>query len=278
MAPKSSPIDLDAYASRLGVRLEARPTLQTLRTLQFAHVAAIPFENLSPLLGEPVRLDPASLQDKLVRRRRGGWCFEHNLLFTHALRAVGFDVQTLAARVRWNVPPGVDTPRSHCLLLVTVEGERYIADVGFGGLTLTAPLRLAEGEQATPHEPHRLVSEEDRYALEAKVAGEWQRLYVFDLVPALQADYEVSNWYLAHHPESQFVKGVVAARADRDRRHALRNTRYSVHYGDGRTDRRFLTDVDELKAVLASDLRIPLPDDARLDAILQRVIEANPPS
>jgi N-hydroxyarylamine O-acetyltransferase len=276
MVPPS--IDLDAYLARVGFRGHAAADLPTLAALQFAHVAAIPFENLSPLLGEPVELDPRSLQDKLVARRRGGWCFEHNLLFAHVLRALGFAVETLAARVRWNVAPQVETPRSHCLLLVTIAGQRYIADVGFGGLTLTAPLRLAEGEQATPHERHRLVAEGETHALEAKVAGEWQRLYVFDLVRASQADYEVSNWYLAHHPESQFLKGLVAARADVDRRHALRNTRYAVHLRDGTTERRFITSLPELKRVLADDLHIPLHASPALDAALQRVIDANPPA
>lgn len=275
MEPKS--VDLDAYLARVGFVGPARADLATLRALQFAHVAAIPFENLSPLLGEPVPLDAAALQDKLVRQRRGGWCFEHNLLMAHVLRALGFEVTTLAARVRWNVPPNVTTARSHCLLLVALEGERYIADVGFGGLTLTAPLRLAPGEQATPHEPHRLVEEGGRYALEAQVAGEWQRLYVFDLHEQLQADFEVSNWYLANHPESQFVKGLVCARADVDRRHALRNTRYAIHHRGGETERRYITRVEDLKRVLAEDLRIPLPASERLDRALAEVIARNPP-
>jgi N-hydroxyarylamine O-acetyltransferase len=218
------------------------------------------------------------LQDKLVRRQRGGWCFEHNLLFAHVLRAIGFRVTTLAARVRWNVPPQVTTPRSHCLLVVEVGGERHIADVGFGGLTLTAPLRLVQGEQATPHEPHRLTSlAGGGHALEALVAGEWQRLYEFDLVEALQADYEVSNWYLANFPESQFVTGLIAARADVDRRHALRNTRYSIHHRDGTTERRIIADVAELKRVLRDDLRIRLPDSVRLDATLAFVTTGTDP-
>ena len=188
------------------------------------------------------------------------------------LRALGFEVATLAARVRWNVPPQSETARSHCLLKVAIEGRHYIADVGVGGLTLTAPMRLEEGEQATPHEPHRLVREGSLFALEARVAGAWQRLYVFDEVPALQADYEVSNWYLAHHPDSQFVKGVICARADVDARHALRNTRYQVHHRDGTTERRFIASVAEMKRVLETGFHIPVPDSPALDAALERVI------
>jgi N-hydroxyarylamine O-acetyltransferase len=269
-APTS--IDLEAYFRRVGYAGTAEPTLPVLQALQFAHVSRIPFENLSPLLGEPVPLDMAALQDKLVRRERGGWCFEHNLLFAHVLRAIGFDVTTLAARVRWNVAPQVTTPRSHCLLLVAIAGERFIADVGFGGLTLTSPLRLVQGEQATLHEPHRLVDEGGAFALEARLGDDWQRLYVFDLHEHLQADYEVSNWYLSHYPESQFVKGLVAARADVDRRHALRNNRYAIHHRDGFTERRAIEDLQALKRVLLEDMRIPLPASPALDAALARIL------
>ena len=194
-------LDLDAYFARIRHGADAAPTLETLRRIHALHAEAIPFENLAAFLGEPVKLDIASIEDKLVRGRRGGWCFEHNLLFAQVLEDLGFEVRRLAARVRWNVPPGVVTSRSHMLLLVGVEGERYLADVGFGGLTLTAPLRFEAGiEQDTPHEPHRICRAGDGCLLEAKVAGSWQALYTFDLHEQLQADYEVSNWYLANHP------------------------------------------------------------------------------
>ena len=270
MAPTSG--GLEAYLARVGFRGAVAPTLATLESLQLGHACSIPFENLSALTGETPALDLASLEEKLVQRRRGGWCFEQNLLFAHMLRAIGFELTTLAARVRWNVPPNVTTSRSHCLLLVTIAGERYIADVGFGGLTLTSPLRLAEGEQRTAHEPHRLVVEDGKYALEAKVAGEWQRLYVFDLVEQLQADYEVSNWYLANFPRSQFVTGLICARADADRRHALRNTRYAIHHRGGETEKRVIGDMADLKRILAEDFRIPLPEGPALEAALARVL------
>jgi N-hydroxyarylamine O-acetyltransferase len=275
MEPTSPP--LSEYLERVGLARPPAPTLDTLRELHRLHTQAIAFENLSPFLGEPVRLDPASLHEKLVRARRGGWCFEQNLYFTHVLRAIGFDVKTLAARVRWNVLPGVTTPRSHMLMLVPIDGRRYVADVGFGGLTLTAPLELvADREQATPHEPHRFAAEGERFVLQARIAGEWLSLYAFDLHEQVQADYEVSNWYLAHFPQSQFVTGLIAARADVAERHALRNTRYAIHHPNGETERRFLGTVAEVKDVLAGAMRIPLPAHRELDARLQRMIDANP--
>jgi N-hydroxyarylamine O-acetyltransferase len=269
------PVDFDAYFARIGYGGRFAPTLETLQQVHALHAASIPFENLSAFLGEPIRLDLDSLQAKLVGAGRGGWCFEHNLLLRHVLRGIGFHVTSLAARVRWNVAPHVVTPRSHCLLRVKLDGGDYIADVGFGGQSLTAPLRLEPDiEQSTPHEPYRLRLAAGQYTLESRIAGEWPALYVFDLQEQLQPDFEVSNWYLAHHPQSQFVTGVIAARAAADRRHALRNTRYAVHYPDGTTERRDIASVDEYRGLLADALRIRLPEGRALDAKLATLLEA----
>ena len=150
-------VDLDAYFARIGYSGPREANLATLSQIHVLHAAAIPFEALSPFIGEPVSLDPAAIQAKLVKGGRGGWCFEQNLLLYHVLSTLGFEVKRLAARVRWNVPPNVMTARSHCLMQVTLEGERYIADVGFGGLTLTAPLRLAP-ESSRQHPTRRIAS------------------------------------------------------------------------------------------------------------------------
>jgi len=213
-----------------------------------------------------------------VRGGRGGWCFEQNLLFSHALAALGFSFRRLAARVRWNAAPGAVTPRSHCLLLVDADGGRHIADVCFGGLVLTAPLALEAGAvQATAHEDHRLVQAVqagEGYRLEALVAGEWKALYDFDLAEAQLADYEVSNWYLANHPQSHFVTGIVAARAEPGRRHALRGTRYSIHGAGGETEKRFASSAAELVEWLEGPFGIRVPRSPRLEEKLARMIEA----
>jgi N-hydroxyarylamine O-acetyltransferase len=160
---------------------------------------------------------------------------------------------------------------------VDVEGRDYLADVGFGGLTLTAPLRLEAGiEQATPHELHRIVAIDAGYLLEAQVAGEWQALYSFDLQPQLMADYEVSNWYLCHHPRSIFLNGLIAARAAPDARHALRDARYAIHRPDGSTEKRIVESVAGMRELLAGVFTIPLPENAALDAKLAAAIEKEP--
>lgn len=270
-------LDLDGYLARIGFDGRAAPTLEALREIHARHVAAIPFENLAAFLGEPVRLDVPSLQEKLLTPGRGGWCFEHNILLSHVLLAIGFEVRRLAARVRWNVPPGVMTPRSHMLMRVRAEGVDHVVDAGFGGLTLSAPLRLEPHvEQATPHEPHRLLPRGDGFELQAFIGGEWATMYVFDLFEQQLVDYEAANWYLATHPGSQFVKGIIAARAAPERRHALRNTRYTIHHRDGRTDRRFLTSPGEFRATLREAFHVDVPAGEAVDGRLARMIAENP--
>lgn len=265
-------LNLDAYLERVGYLGEPTPTLDTLRAIHRCHAETIPFENLNPYMGWPVGLDIETLEKKIVRAGRGGYCFEQNLLLAHALRAIGFDVAGLAARVLYNLPEGTVTARGHMLLRVALEGTSYIADVGFGGLTLTAPLRLEPGvEQATPHEPFRLVTRADEFVLQARVRGNWKPLYRFGLQEQLQADYEVTSWYLSNHPQSHFVTGLIAARPDTDRRYALRNNDLVVHYLDGRTERDTLTSAAGLRAALTGPLRITLPDTTELAAALERL-------
>ena len=161
------------------------------------------------------------------------------------------------------------------MLVVTLGATSdapYIVDVGFGGLTLTAPLRLqTDVEQTTPHEPFRLLEAGDEFSVQAKIAGEWRALYRFGLQKQLLPDFEMCNWYLSNHPQSRFVVNLVAARPDADRRHALRNNELAVHYLDGRTERRVLRSVEELQQALERVLRVRLPDAPELRAALARV-------
>ncbi|HEX6535821.1 MAG TPA: arylamine N-acetyltransferase [Gemmatimonadaceae bacterium] len=266
-------MDLDAYLRRIDYRGAREPTLAVLRAIHEHHTRAIPFENLNPLLGWPVRLDIASLERKLVHERRGGFCFEHNLLLRHALDAIGFRTTGLAARVRWNLPPEATMPRTHMLLLVRVGAERYIADVGFGGMTPTTPLRFeADVEQPTTHEPYRLARAGDAYVMQAGVRGEWKSLYQFDLQEQALEDYQMASWYLTHHPDSRFVTGLIASRVDRGRRHVLRNAELATHVLHGETERRALASAAELRGVLKDTFHLDLPDDPELDAALEWVV------
>ncbi|MEI9889370.1 MAG: arylamine N-acetyltransferase [Caulobacteraceae bacterium] len=166
-------LDLDAYLARIGYAGPRQASLQVLRDLHRLHAAAIAFENLSPLMDAPVPLALPDLQAKLVHGGRGGYCYEHNNLFWAALASLGFQAQGLAARVRWRMPDDAPPrPRSHMALLAHLPEGPFIADVGFGAMTMSGPLALIAGAaQPTPHESFRLLSAADgAFDLQAEVA------------------------------------------------------------------------------------------------------------
>jgi N-hydroxyarylamine O-acetyltransferase len=264
--------DLSSSLARIGYQGPREATLATLGALHRLHPQVIAFENLDPLLRRPVRLDAASLQHKLVGSARGGYCFEHNLLFSHALAALGFKVSGLAARVLWGRDEDAITARGHMLLRIELEDHIYLADVGFGGQTLTAPLHMAPGrEQETPHGPFRIVLAGKDFKLQARIAGNWASLYRFDLQEQFEVDYEVANYYLSTHPASYFVNAVMAALSPPEGRYALLDNRFTIHRLDGRSEQRELRSSAELIEVLETRFGVAVPDRVEFDAALTRL-------
>lgn len=254
----SDAFDLPGYLGRIGYHGSTQPDSDTLRAIVAAHGRSIPFENLDPLLGLPVAdLGAAALTDKLITRRRGGYCYEHNGLLGYALDELGYGVDRLAGRVVWMKEPDAPLPAlTHHVLAVTVPGEagRLLVDVGFGGQTLPSPIRLQTGAvQQTRHEPYRLLElptrGEPEYELAAQVRGQWQPLYRFTTVPQPRIDLEVGSWYVSTHPGGVFVVGLSAALVTDDARINLRGRNLAIHRG-GETERiRFDTAAKVLDAL-----------------------------
>lgn len=265
-------IDLDAYFRRIGYRGPRSPSLETLRSIHLLHPQAIAFENLDPLMKRPVPLDPESLERKLVKGGRGGYCYEHNLLLGDVLKSLGFSVKGLSARVVRELPPSGMRPRTHMLLRIDLEGDVYLADVGFGISALTSPLRLAPDiEQPTPHETFRLAELDRGFELQVRFGGEWNALYQFDLQEQLVPDYEMCNWYTSTHPNSQFVTDLMVARADEGCRHTLRNNAYAMRPLTGQAERRTLESVEEMRSILQDVFRIVIPESPELEEVLKRI-------
>ncbi|MBI4048623.1 MAG: arylamine N-acetyltransferase [Devosia nanyangense] len=271
----SEQVHLTAYFERIGFSGSIAPTLATLEALHALHPASIPFENLNPLLGLPVELDQASLEQKLIHDRRGGYCYEHNMMFMRVLRELDFKVTGYAARVLWNHAEGEERPLSHMVLGVEAGGALYLADVGFGSMTLTAPLRLRAGiEQETPFARYRLVGESPSYRLEAEIQGAWKAVYAFDLVERTYEDFVALN--AATYPN--FANMLAAARTDRDFRYSLRDFRFSTYpHEGGELERRFLTSVPEVREVLSETFGINLPPAELLDPAIERLLAERPP-
>jgi N-hydroxyarylamine O-acetyltransferase len=203
--PASAIPDIAAYCRRIGYTGELQPNSSTLSALHRAHVGAIPFENIDALLGRPILLDSASLQAKLVIARRGGYCFEQNLLFKDVLERLGFKVTGLSARVR-GAGEFPLRARTHMALLVEAEGKTFFADVGFGGTGLIDPLPfVADREFELPIVNFRFKENGGLWVLQAsQLRAEWVDLFAFTLEPQERIDYEVASWCTSTFPSSVF--------------------------------------------------------------------------
>jgi arylamine N-acetyltransferase len=272
-----SEADLMAYLARIGYQGRPEATLEVLSALVAAHNRSIPFENLDPLFGVPVDdLGAAALTDKLVHRRRGGYCYEHNGLVGYVLERIGFGVDRLAGRVVWMREPGSPLPaQTHNVLAVTVpgvDGPRLV-DVGFGGQTLTSPLRMTTGlVQQTRHEPYRLVDGDGVLVLEAQIRGQWQALYEFIESPRPRIDLEVGSWYVSTHPASPFVVGMTVALVTDDARWNLRGRNLAIHRGGTTEKIRFDTAAEVVEA-LTETFGIDLSDVAEPEVLQARVAQ-----
>lgn len=260
-----SGLDLDAYLERIEYAGPREPTLAVLGAIHLAHAAHIPFESVDALLGRPIRLDLAGLQEKLVAGRRGGYCFEQNLLLAAVLRELGFDVKQLAARVRHRGDKPL--PRTHMLLMVRIGGADHIADVGFGGEGLLLPVPFRTSAECRHYAwTYRLVEEHPgQWLLQSLRGAEWGNLYSFTLEPQTLADHEMANHYTATHPDSPFVRALIVQLPTPAARHALRDRELTVDRGGGRIERRALAGDDEVLQVLDGVFGLRFPAGTRFD-------------
>ena len=271
-------IDLAAYFTRIDWSGPADPTLGTLAGVVAGHTSHIPYENLDPLLGVPVTdLSPAGLTDKLVHRRRGGYCYEQNGLLGYALTELGFGVERMAGRVVWMDPAGLDGPphaETHETLAVRIPGgddDRYLVDVGFGGQTLTSPIRLVAGPvQQTALEPFRLREYRDGLVLESLLGGDWQPLYTFRTDPRPLIDMEVGSWWVSTNPRSKFLHLLSAALATDDARWNLRGRTLTIHRRGGDAERIVFDTAAQVVDQLENRFGIDL---AGLDGVEARVAQ-----
>lgn len=256
-------VDLGAYLRRIG--LEAPPTadLAGLRALHLAHATTIPFENLDIQMGLPIRLDLASLQAKLVGRRRGGYCFEHNTLFLAVLESLGFQAFPCEARVRKGATQVL--PRTHMLLLARVAGADWLCDVGFGGEGLLQPVPMDGAPHAQFRNTYRVVEEAGLRVLQSFHQEAWEDLYAFVPEPRLPIDFEMANHYTSSHPDSRFVTTLTAQLPGPEVRRILRNRAYAELRGDEAEGREL--GIQEVVPLLRTAFGIDLPEGVRFKAL-----------
>jgi N-hydroxyarylamine O-acetyltransferase len=214
--------DVGSYLGRIGLDDAPPPTVEGLRIVHRAHVMAVPFENFDSANGTPVSLDPDHLETKLVARRRGGYCFEQNLVFAAALRSLGIDdVVPILARVRLGNDDH-ERPRTHLLLRVTIDGMAWHCDVGFGGDSLPEPIGFGPGPEVDLGGwRYRVTTDGDDLVLQMHERGGWSDQYGFRPEPAPMIDIETSNWFVSTFPRSPFVTGLRIAKQEPGQRRGL---------------------------------------------------------
>ena len=258
------------WLRRIGYAGSRAPTLATLRAIIAAHAATIPYENIDVLLGRPPKLDLELLQQKMITSRRGGYCFEHNMLLRGGLLALGFTVTSLIARIVRARAPDAPAYATHMVLKVDLPEGPFLADVGYGSLTPTAPLAMHPNvEQTTPHETMCLVPAGDELTLQAKLGEDWENIYRLLPQARLDTDYEIANWFTATHPNSLFVNNLIAARPGTGGvRNTLFNERLTVRCPPDQVIRRMLKSAAEYGEVLADTFGLVL-SSAELCAVLE---------
>ncbi|QES12513.1 acetyltransferase [Streptomyces venezuelae] len=259
-------LDLDAYLARIGYVIERdgelSPHLRTLTALHRAHIRAVPFENLDVVLGRPVPLDLKSLQVKLVERRRGGYCYEQNSLFAAVLERIGFAVAGRGAR---NRSRGTALPPvTHALLVVTIDGEQWLADVGFGWQGPLEPVPLRDGARVEQSVWTFGIATEDEgiQVLRFLRPQGWTDLYAFSPQTIYPGDFAVMNHYSSSHPQSRFLGQVVAQRPGTQVRRALVRERLSTLRTDGRIEEHIVP-AAELIETLRAEFGIELDEEER---------------
>jgi N-hydroxyarylamine O-acetyltransferase len=256
-------MDVEAYLDRIGYEGPMKATPESLRELHMAHTFAVPFENLDIHLGRPISLDPASLFDKIVRRRRGGYCFELNGLFALLLGDIGFSVRHLMARVLWGQMDV--SPLSHRVLLVETGSERWIADVGFGGNGLIAAIPLMSGHEERQHaDRFRVMGAQqggcrDEYRIDCLLKDTWEPMYSFTTESYLPVDYTYANYFHSHSRESLFTQKRLCTKPTPNGRIILQNRALKIRH-NGRSQTEAVKTPEAYRSMLADHFGIALSD------------------
>jgi N-hydroxyarylamine O-acetyltransferase len=254
--------DRNAWLERIGYSGPVVPTLETLNDLIFAHAHAISYETLDIMLGRPPKLDLATLQAKMIAGKRGGYCFEQNMLFRAGLRSLGYRITSFQGRVVRGLAIDAPRPAIHMLLQVDLPEGPHLADVGFGNLAPTCALLLKPNiEQETPHEVMRFIDIGGELTLQARLQHRWEHIYRVIPYPRYDGEYEIANWYTGTHPETPYKGNIIVAKPGPNRvRITMYNSRVTVRDADGRAEKRWLQNDGEYHDVLRGEFGLNMSD------------------
>jgi N-hydroxyarylamine O-acetyltransferase len=199
--------NLTDYLSRIGFDGEVSPDVATLTQLVQKQLRSIPFENTEVQVGRIPSMVPEEIVDKVLVRKRGGYCYEINGIFAMALTAIGYKWHFAGARP---MTYAVRRPKTHMVVIVRVDGRDYLCDTGFGGYALRAPMMIEEGEAVQDGDRFRMELQGGEYVVSSLVQGEWQRQYGFALQPQEWIEFSLANYFNATHPDTIFTQKKLA--------------------------------------------------------------------
>ncbi len=254
-------IDVGAYLERIEYKEAVNPTIETLHRLIEAHVTHIPFENIDVMLGRDISLDLPDLQDKIIYRSRGGYCFEINTLFAALLTEIGFEISLHGGRVYFGRQNDKERPRTHMVLIVHLNNKKWLVDATFGTLGLRKAIEL-ESKSTTTESNLRIELSNDRYRLQSRLWKQWHDLYVFDEYPMACIDYEVANFYTSNYPKSAFRNNLVAMLAGpKDKPSMMIRNRECVQSDGDTRHTSSIQSITELHSLLTEQIGIEVDKD-----------------
>lgn len=267
--------NLDAYFARIGYQGSQTPTLSTLHAIAAAHVQAIPFESIDVILDRGISIDPSAIEDKLIHRQRGGYCFEQNTLLLHVLNHLGFHVTPLSARVLLSTPAEVIPPRTHLLLQVDIADEAWLVDVGIGSMSMAAAIQLRlDVELPTPHEHRRIVADGTWHGFDVRSPtarlrhqsqhkGDWSDVYEFTLEPMPEIDRIVANYYTSTYPNTQFRDSLMVAIATPSGRKTILNRTFKQRHNNSE-EVNIIDSPAQLMEILAEHFNLRFSSDTKI--------------
>ncbi len=273
------------YLNKIGFSGSFTPDLHHLKQLLALHLATFPFGNLSSYAGQPVSANMDDIANKLLDQQREGYCIEHSSLTRTVLTELGYQARNLLGRVYYQKVHLVTPPLSHLVTVVTLDGQDYLFDPGFGGMTPAGVISFAVGDtaQQTPLEAFRLIKVADSgldihtltgmsVMLQANIRGEWIHLYALNPQTAVAAaDAATSNWYTSTSPNSLFTQQLMLARIKDNQRITLLGTTLRTHSKQGSSTQQ-LQSFTEFKHTVEQVLTINTAN-VDLQAIYQRVLD-----
>ena len=243
---------LETYLDKLAIKRSKELSLDLVEKIQTAHIGKFTFNNIDVLLNRPISIKSNDIFKKMVIENRGGYCFEHNGLMYDVLKALGFNVRIILARVIMNEE--VDSERGHRVTLLTLNEKEYIVDVGFTAESQSYPIEIGKN---TVTKEHRVIKEDDTYRFQMYKEDKAFTFYTYTLEHYTQSDCKVSNFYSYAHDEAVFRNVFALSRITPSVTYSLRNNEYHKICKE-KTTIKELSSLEEFSAVLKKDFNLDI--------------------